>query len=177
MEKKVIISGFGGQGVVFAGKLLTESAMRDSLMSTYFPSYGVAMRGGAAKCDVVVSDEEIGSPVIDAADIIIAMSIEAKHKYEPLLRKDGVFFINTSLVREDPERTDIEPVRINATEMAADIGNKMVATLICLGAAAERMGCLSLEAFGASLEEKISKFGEKMLKLNKTALETGWNLK
>jgi 2-oxoglutarate ferredoxin oxidoreductase subunit gamma len=177
MEKKLIISGFGGQGIVFAGKLLAESAMRDSLQSTYFPSYGVAMRGGAAKSDVVVSDEEIGSPVIDAADVIISMSIEAKHKYEPLLKENGILILNTSLVKEDPQRTDIEAVSIDATEMASDMGNKMVATLICVGYAAQRIECISIKAFFESLEQKVSKFGEKMLKLNETALKTGWELK
>mgnify|MGYP006286738547 CR=1 FL=1 len=177
MEKRFIISGFGGQGVVFAGKLLAESAMRGSLLSTYFPSYGVAMRGGAAKCDVIVSDAEIGSPVIDRADIVISMSIEAMRKYEPLVKSDGVFILNSSLVHAESSRADIETVPIPAAEMAAEIGNKMVATLICLGYAAAATDAVSLEAFYSSLELKKKKFGEELLKLNKQALKQGWNLK
>ncbi|MFC1479025.1 2-oxoacid:acceptor oxidoreductase family protein [Planctomycetota bacterium] len=177
MEKQHIISGFGGQGVVFAGKLLAESAMRNTLLSTYFPSYGIAMRGGAAKCDVIVADEEIGSPVVDQADIIISMSIEAMRKYEPFLKKNGIFVINSSLVNEEPGRTDIQIIHIPATEMANEIGNKMVATLVCLGYVAGITGVVPLEAFYESLELKKKKFGEELLALNKNALKNGWDLK
>jgi len=176
-EKRIVISGFGGQGVVFAGKLLVEAAMRSGLYATYFPSYGIAMRGGAAKCDVTVSGEEIGSPVIDEADIVIAMSVEAKRRYEPLVKKEGVFILNSSLVKEDPERGDVAVVKIDATERAARIGNKMVATLICLGRAAAFVGGVSLESFYSSLEAKVEKFGEEILAYNKRALEEGWSLK
>jgi 2-oxoglutarate ferredoxin oxidoreductase subunit gamma len=163
--------------VVFAGKLLAESAMRASLLSTYFPSYGIAMRGGAAKCDVIVADAEIGSPVIDRADIVISMSIEAMRKYEPLVKPEGVFVLNSSLVHAESSRADIVTVPIPATAMAAELGNKMVATLICLGYAAAETGAVGLDAFHASLELKEKKFGAELLNLNKQALKKGWNLK
>jgi 2-oxoglutarate ferredoxin oxidoreductase subunit gamma len=175
MEKKFIISGFGGQGVVFAGKLLAEAAMRDDKLSTYFPSYGVAMRGGAAKCDVIVADEEIGSPVIDAADVVIAMSIEAKRKFEPLLRPEGLFVVNSSLVSEESGRKDIETIAVEATAIAGEMGNTRVATLICLGLVAGRTACVDLNSFFASLEAKAAKFGPELLALNKQALQKGWN--
>lgn len=170
MEHKVIISGFGGQGIVFAGRLLAEAAMLSLLNSTYFPSYGIEMRGGAAKCDIVISDEEIGSPVIDEADAVIAMSVEAKRKYEHLIKKDGMFVLNSSLITEPPERDDIEIVNITATESASEMGNRMVATLICLGYVAGRLG-IPQEALLGSLERKKQKLGSAMVELNKKALK------
>lgn len=177
MEKQFIISGFGGQGVVFAGKLLAEAAMRASLLSTYFPSYGVAMRGGAAKCDVTIADAEIGSPVIDRADIVISMSIDAKRKYEPFLKDNGTFVINSSLIAEKPERTDITAVKVPATEMATEMGNRMVATLICLGYAACLSEVIPAESFYESLDVKREKFGDELLALNREAVKKGWNYK
>ncbi len=177
MEKRLIISGFGGQGVVFGGKLLAEAAMRGALSTTYFPSYGVAMRGGAAKCDIIISDEEIGSPVIDKADIVIAMSIEAKHKYESLIVPGGHLIYNASLVQEGPLADNVTGIPINANEMADSIGSSKVATLICLGYAGRKTGVLNIESFFEALESKKDKFGEKLLALNKKAVETGWNFK
>lgn len=176
MEHKVIISGFGGQGIVFGGRLLAEAAILGLLNSTYFPSYGIAMRGGAAKCDIVISDKEIGSPVIDEADAVIAMSVEAKRKYEHLIKKDGMFVLNSSLITESPERDDIEVVNITATEDASEMGSKMVATLICIGYVAGRLG-ISQESLLESLERKKQKLGPEMVRLNQKALKKEWVLK
>ncbi len=140
METKLIISGFGGQGIVFAGKLLAETAMRAGRNTTYFPSYGIAMRGGAAKCDVIVSDGEIGSPVIAAADGLIVMSTAAMSAYAGQVRPGGVFLLNDSMVDGDHGRKDVETVRIDAAGLADGLGSPIVATLICLGWAARRMG-------------------------------------
>ena len=175
MNQQIVISGFGGQGIVFAGKLLAEAAMRANFFCTYFPSYGVAMRGGAAKCDVVISDYEIGSPVIDSADIVVAMSMEALHRYESLVRPHGTLVINTSLISESSFRSDITVAPIDATERATVMGNKMVATLLCLGYVGALVS-LPCDVFWDSLERQRLKFGTELLALNKKAIEQGWNL-
>jgi 2-oxoglutarate ferredoxin oxidoreductase subunit gamma len=136
METKLIISGYGGQGIVFAGKLLAETAMHAGRNTTYFPSYGIAMRGGAAKCDVIVSDAEIGSPVIDAADGIIAMSTAAMGAYAGLVRPGGVLLLNDAMVEGDHGRKDVETVRIDAAGLAAGLGSPVAANIVLLGFAA-----------------------------------------
>jgi 2-oxoglutarate ferredoxin oxidoreductase subunit gamma len=173
MEKHVIISGFGGQGIVFSGKLLAEAAMRSSLCTTYFPSYGVAMRGGAAKCDVIIAEDEIGSPVIDEADIMVAMSIEAERKYKSLIKKGGILVYNSSLISDDPGGEGFTAVPVPATDIAKEIGNVIAATLICLGYAARQIGGISCESFHDSLEDKVSKMGRTMADLNKKAVSRG----
>ena len=135
MERNLMIAGFGGQGVMTMGKLLSEATCQSTdLNVTFFPSYGAAMRGGTANCYVVISDDEIGAPVSNSVDDLVVMNGPSLHKFLPTLKKGGTLFINSSIVKDPIERDDITVVSVPVTEMALEMGNPRVLNIIMLGA-------------------------------------------
>ncbi|PWH19666.1 MAG: 2-oxoacid:ferredoxin oxidoreductase subunit gamma, partial [Ardenticatenia bacterium] len=130
MQTSVIIAGFGGQGVLFAGLILAYAAMDKDLCVTWYPSYGPEMRGGTASATVVIGDEEIGSPVVLHPDVVIALNAPSFRRYEPLVKPNGILFYNSSLVSEAIERADIRYVAVPANAIAAEIGDARVANAV-----------------------------------------------
>jgi len=134
LEKKIIIAGSGGQGILFLGKMLMSAAMIEGRDVTWFPSYGAEMRGGTANCTVIIADKMIGSPVVTTPDILIVMNRASLVRFLPDLKKSGMLFYDSSLIPGDISRKDIFVVPVPSTKMAGDMDNQKSANMVMLGA-------------------------------------------
>lgn len=173
MEERITIAGFGGQGVMAIGQLLTYAGMIENKHVSWLPSYGPEMRGGTANCGVIVSDNAVGSPVVINSTAAIVMNKPSLDKFEPFINKGGNLFINSSLIDKKSERDDIQVYYIPANEIANEIGNDRVANMIMLGAYLEVTNTVKIESI---LEGFTKVFGEKranLIPINKEALEKG----
>jgi 2-oxoglutarate ferredoxin oxidoreductase subunit gamma len=170
---EVIISGFGGQGTLFAGQILAYAGMDAGKHVTWIPSYGPEMRGGKARCTVVVSDEEIGSPIVRRPSSAIVMNIPSMEAYEPAIKPGGTLVINSSLIDLTSARDDIQVVYVPATTMAADIGNTRVANMILLGAWAVTTGVVTLEQLAQALADHLPEDKQRFVSINQEALRHG----
>lgn len=173
MQTEIVIAGFGGQGVLFAGQILTYAAMDIGKEVTWIPSYGPEMRGGTANCTVVIADEEIGSPLVRNPLGVIAMNLPSLDKYEPLVAEGGVLIINASLVNREATRTDIQSVSIPANEIAEELGDRRLTNVVLVGALLALLPVLELEAVERSLGEHLPERHKKLLPLNYKALRAG----
>jgi 2-oxoglutarate ferredoxin oxidoreductase subunit gamma len=173
MQQEVIIAGFGGQGVLFAGQLLSYTAMDEGKAVTWIPSYGPEMRGGTANCTVVVSDEEIGSPFVKNPSAVLAMNLPSLDKFEDLVEEGGVLVVNASMVDRPVKRDDIKVVSIPANDIAEALGSKRSVNMVMIGALLANMDLLSLDAAEAALEAHLPERHKKFLEGNKAALRKG----
>jgi 2-oxoglutarate ferredoxin oxidoreductase subunit gamma len=173
MQQEIIISGFGGQGTLFAGQLLAYAAMDSGYHVTWIPSYGPEMRGGKARCTVVVSDEAIGSPLVRRPSAAVVLNIPSMEAFEPVVKSSGVLIVNSSLVPQKSERTDLDVFYVPASDMATEMGNVRIANVICLGAVMQATGVVSLEAIEQALDDHLPERHRKLLGLNKEALRKG----
>jgi 2-oxoglutarate ferredoxin oxidoreductase subunit gamma len=176
MQYDIIFSGFGGQGALFAGQVLAYAAMDQGRYVTWIPSYGPEMRGGTAHCTVIVSDEEIGSPLVRHPSNVVALNNPSIEKYEPLLAPDGNLIYNSSLAVKAVTRRDICGIPIPASAVAAELGNGKLLNMVMLGALIERTQVLPLEAVERALELHLSAHHQALLKLNWQALRHGAEL-
>lgn len=174
MTTKTIMAGFGGQGVVLMGTLLTYTAMIEGKHTTFFPSYGAEMRGGTANCSVIVSDREIASPIVNQPDCVVAMNIASLNKFESRVKPGGIIFVNSSLIDKKVDRDDVTEIRVAANEIAEDLGNARAANMVMLGGVAKKTGVVNLESLGGCLEKVLSERGMPLLDLNKKALKRGF---
>ena len=173
MQEEIIISGFGGQGALFAGQLLAYAAMETGFHVTWIPSCGPEMRGGKAHCTVVVSDEEIGSPLVRRPSAAIVLNIPSMEAFEPLVKPEGILVINSSLVPRRSGRTDIRAIDIPATVLAIELGNVRLANAICLGVLTQDTGVVPLEALVQALDDHLPRRHRELLEPNKEALHQG----
>ena len=173
MYQGVIMSGFGGQGIISAGILLAYSGMVDDKHVTFFPAYGAEMRGGTANCSVVVSSEEVASPVVSSPDSLIVMNEPSLLKFEPALKPQGLLLINKSLVSSQPQRTDINVVTIDANKIAEEIGTVKCANMVMLGALINHTQAVSLESVSKTLPKVYSRAKKEMIEINVEALKKG----
>lgn len=173
MQQEVIIAGFGGQGVLFTGQLISYTAMDEGKEVTWIPSYGPEMRGGTANCTVVVSDEEIGSPFVKNPTAVLAMNLPSLEKFENLVEKGGVLVVNASMVNRKVERDDIKVVSIPANDIAETLGSKRSVNMVMLGALLGNLDLVSLEAVETALEDHMPERHKKFLAGNKAALRKG----
>ncbi len=173
MHEEVIISGFGGQGALFAGQLLTYTGMDEGWHVTWIPSYGPEMRGGTAHCIVILSSDDIGSPIIRRPTLCIVMNPPSMDKYEPLIRPGGLLVANSTLVRAKSAREDIQTVYIPANELAAELGNVKMANVVLLGAMLGMREILPIEGVKRTLEEHIPERRKHIIEPNKRALDRG----
>ena len=134
MERSTIIAGFGGQGILFAGKVLAEAALLEGLEVLWIPSYGPEMRGGTASCTVIIADGLIGSPVVDRADHAVVLNPPSLHKYEPLVAPGGLLVVNTTLIEAEPTRADLEVLEVPCTAVARRAGDDKLVSIVALGA-------------------------------------------
>jgi 2-oxoglutarate ferredoxin oxidoreductase subunit gamma len=177
MQCDVVFSGFGGQGALFAGQLLAYAAMDEGLHVTWIPSYGPEMRGGTAHCIVVVSDEEIGSPLVRNPMAALAFNNPSVEKYEVLLAPGGLLIYNSSLTSHAVLRTDIRAVPIAASETAAELGNAKLLNMVMVGALLALLpSLLPLEALDRALAAHMSTRRPELLALNQQALRRGMEL-
>ncbi len=168
-----IVSGFGGQGVMLIGQILSYAAMVEGKNVTWLPSYGPEMRGGTANCMVVIDDEDVGSPIIDKPTEVIAMNIPSLIKFEEELVSDGVMILNTSVVDKEPKRKDIRVVKIDANKIAEEVGNLKVANMVVLGSYIEATDIISIEAVQKALEKKLTGSKAKLVQVNIEAIKRG----
>jgi 2-oxoglutarate ferredoxin oxidoreductase subunit gamma len=173
MQQEVIIAGFGGQGVLFAGQLLSYTALDEGKEVTWIPSYGPEMRGGTANCTVVVSDEEIGSPFVNNPTAVLAMNLPSLEKFEGQVKPGGVLVVNSSMVNRGVERDDIRVVSIPANEIAQEIGSERAVNMVMLGALLGNLDLLSVDAVVTGLENHLPERHKKFLSVNKEALRRG----
>lgn len=173
MQQEVIIAGFGGQGVLFTGQLISYAAMDAGKAVTWIPSYGPEMRGGTANCTVVVSDEEIGSPFVKNPTAVIAMNLPSLEKFEDLVETDGVLVVNSSMVNRSVARKDIKVVSLPANEIAESLDSKRSVNMVMLGALLANLELLSLDEVNAALEGHLPERHKQYLEANKAALRKG----
>ena len=169
----IVTAGFGGQGVMLMGRIIAESAMHDGKNVTWLPSYGPEMRGGTANCTVVISNEDIGSPVIDEPDAVIAMNIPSMFRFEKDLKNDGLLLVNSSVVDREPTRKDVKVFKIDANDIADEIGNVKVLNMVALGAFAKTSGIITFDSIKKSLEETMTGKKKAFLDINIKAVQEG----
>lgn len=176
MQEEMIFSGFGGQGALFAGMVLAYAGMDSDKNVTWIPSYGPEMRGGTAHVTVIISDEEIGSPVIRHPSAAIVLNNPSMEKYEPLVKEGGVLVYNSSLISATPARSDIRYVPVSANDIASELGNLRMANMVVLGALVAVTGILPLETVAQSLRDHLPESKRNMLEPNLQALQRGARL-
>lgn len=167
------MAGFGGQGVMLMGQLLTYAGMLESKQVSWMPSYGPEMRGGTANCTVVLSDQEVGSPVVTNPDVVIAMNLPSMDKFEKLLVPGGTLIYNSTLINRAPTRTDIRVIAVAANETAQDLGNVRVANMVALGAFVEATAAVRDDSIAAALKKALPAHRQDLLPLNMLAIEKG----
>jgi len=177
MEKSFVFAGFGGQGVMLAGKLLAQAGVDHGLEVTWLPSYGPEMRGGTANCTVLLSDEPIGSPVVDNPTALVAMNLPSLDRFEKTVAVSGVIVVNSSLINRPIERNDVQVLNVPANDIAVSLGNPKVANVVALGAVVKATGIIPFElikdAIARMLGENI--YGAGLIAVNEQALNAGYN--
>lgn len=173
MKKEIIISGFGGQGVMSIGKNLAEAGMAEGYHVTWAPSYGPEMRGGTANCSVVLSGRPVGSPVFTYPTELIAMNAPSIDKFGALVRSGGLVFINSSVVRETFLRPDVKTLYVPCEGIAYEIGNPKVANMVMLGAYIAATGALKQETIEEMIVQMFTGPKAKLVPMNMEALHRG----
>lgn len=176
MERNLLVAGFGGQGVMLLGKLLSNCACENTNKNvTFFPSYGAEQRGGTANCYVVISDDMIGAPVADVMEDLIVMNEPSLNRFLGKLKPGGNLFVNSSIVHSEVGRNDIHVVKVPVTEMALEMGNAKVLNLIMLGVYVGYTGILLPELLLETIEKKLGKKAD-LISLNKAAFRKGLDI-
>ncbi|NMB89126.1 MAG: 2-oxoacid:ferredoxin oxidoreductase subunit gamma [Chloroflexi bacterium] len=173
MQTEIIFSGFGGQGVLFAGQLLAYAAMDAGYEVTWIPSYGPEMRGGTANCTVIIADEEIGSPLVEHPQAVVAMNLPSLDKYEALVRPGGLVVVNSSIIERPLQRTDVHLVAIPANQIAEELGDRRMTNMALTGGLLANLPILPLEALEKALGEHLPARHQRFLPLNSQALHRG----
>jgi 2-oxoglutarate ferredoxin oxidoreductase subunit gamma len=175
MERSVVIAGFGGQGVILAGKILAQAGMTQGLEVTWLPSYGPEMRGGTANCTVVLSDEPVGSPIVDEPSAVIALNLPSLDKFEPTVAAAGVLIVNQSLIGRAAKRSDIHVYAVPINEIAARVGNPRTVNMVALGAYLKATRVVPLDIVKRAMAEAMRDAGkEKLIAINEKALDEGY---
>ena len=173
--EKSFFAGFGGQGIISMGQIWVYFAMKEGKNVTFFPFYGAEKRGGIARAGVIVSDEEIASPLVTTPDSVLVMNSESLPLCEGMVKKGGLMLINSTLVKEEPARKDIKIGRVEASGLAEKIGDIRIANMVALGAMARLTGALSL----TDIEDILSKFfppdKHKFVPMNAQAIRAGYD--
>jgi 2-oxoglutarate ferredoxin oxidoreductase subunit gamma len=172
---RTIFSGFGGQGVLSMGSVLATAAMLEGKHVTYLPTYGVEVRGGTANCTVVVSDEEIASPVASEPEFVVAMNQPSFARFQGILQSGGLLCANSSIVNTDSARSDIEILAIPTSELAEKLGAIKVANMVMLGALVRASNMISFDTMLENLSEILGEGKAKLMKLNREALKLGYD--
>ena len=174
MTNEYLIAGFGGQGLLFAGKFLVNKGMMEGKEVSWLPSYGPDMRGGTANCSVIISDDPVGSPIVSKPNVLMVMNLPSLDKYESTVKPGGKIFLDSSLIDRKVERTDVEAYYVPATQMASDNGLSGLANMILAGKLMKEMGDFEdEEAVINSLKKVVSVKHPEMFEKNLQALKLG----
>lgn len=176
METRILFTGFGGQGILFAGRLLANAGLAQDKTVTWLPSYGPEMRGGTAYCAVVLSDAPIGSPVVTAPDILVCMNGPSLDKFERALVPGGLLLVDSALVEREAERRDIQAIYIPATRIADERGMKAVANLILAGRLMKERALCPRELMPEILSKITPEHRKDLYSASLDALNTGYDM-
>ena len=172
---QILIAGFGGQGVLFAGKLLAYKGLMEDRQVSWLPSYGPEMRGGTANCSVILSDTPVGSPIVNNPDVLIAMNLPSLDKYEDAVVPGGKIFVDSALIERKVKRTDVDVYYIPATKLASDAGLTTLANMIITGKLVKETGVIDFSTIDDGLKKVVSARHADLLDANRKALEMGYN--
>jgi 2-oxoglutarate ferredoxin oxidoreductase subunit gamma len=173
MNESVIMSGFGGQGIMLMGQLLCYAGMHEGKNVSWMPSYGPEMRGGTANCTVMISTDRVGSPVTRFPQSLVAMNKASLDKFESAIQPGGFLLINSSLVDRDPSRTDLKVIKVPANQIAEEAGTLQVTNMAALGAYVAGSSVVSLDSVIVALRRMIPEHRKDMLAVNEKALRRG----
>ena len=173
--KEFLFAGFGGQGLLFSGKVLAYKGLIEDKNVSWLPSYGPEMRGGTASCSVTISDEPVGSPIIDHPDVLIVMNLPSLDKYENTVKPGGMIFVDSSLVEREVERKDVKAFYIPSTKIAQDMGAPNLANIVLLGKVLKDCPAISRSFLEEALKKVVSAKHPEMYDLNLKAIDAGYN--
>ncbi len=173
MLDEIIIAGFGGQGVLLMGRLIAYAGMLEGKHVAWMPSYGPEMRGGTANCTVIISTEEVASPVVPNPKTLIAMNQPSLEKFETSVEKGGIIVLNESLISREVKRNDIRVIKVPANDIANQLGNLRVANMVALGSYVALSKSIKMVTVFKALEKSLGKKTDNIVTLNKKALERG----
>ena len=173
MLHSTIFSGFGGQGILFAGHVLAEAAVIEGRDVSWMPSYGPEMRGGTASCSVVISDHRIGSPIVDAADAVVALNPPSMAKFERLLVPGGLLVVNASLIEAEPRRTDARVIAVPCSALARAAGDDRLVSMVALGALIARDPVVSPASIRQAIADVLGPKKQALIAADIDAFERG----
>ncbi|MBQ8149014.1 MAG: 2-oxoacid:acceptor oxidoreductase family protein [Clostridia bacterium] len=173
MEKQFLIAGFGGQGVLLIGQLIAKAAMREDYEVSWMPSYGPEMRGGEANCAVVISDEEIGSPLVTEPPVLVAMNKPSLTKFMPKMAPGGILLYNASLIEDVELRDDVTVIPVPCNQIAEELGNQRTANMVMLGAVLGATKFVAADSLKETLRDWLGEKRASMLEINWQAIERG----
>jgi len=170
---EIVIAGFGGQGLLFIGKVLAYAGLMEQRQLSWLPSYGPEMRGGTANCNVILSDDPVGSPIVQHPNVLIVMNAPSLDKYESAVVPGGKIFVDSTLITRKVARDDVDVCYVPATQMAKDAGLGNLANMILLGAVIRETGCIRWETLEGALKHVIPARKADLLGVNLQAVEIG----
>ncbi len=175
MSKQILIAGFGGQGVLFAGKFIAYGGLIENKEVSWLPSYGPEMRGGTANCSVILSDTKVGSPIVDKPDLLVALNGPSLEKYENAVVPGGQIFVDSSLIDKKVERTDVEVYYIPASQMASDENLSGLANMIMMGHMIKHGNVIEYDTIEKTMAKVVPAKKQNLLESNKKAVDLGFN--
>ena len=177
MTHSYLIAGFGGQGLLFAGKFLAYKGLLESKEVSWLPSYGPEMRGGTASCSVIIGDEPVGSPIVEHPDVLMVMNLPSLNRYEQAVQPGGTIFVDSTLVERKVERSDVKAIYVPATRLAVESDMTSLANMILTGRILTEMGEFDADGVQAALKKVVSAKHPEMFDLNLKALQIGRDFK
>ena len=177
MTHSYLIAGFGGQGLLFAGKFLAYKGLLENKEVSWLPSYGPEMRGGTASCSVIIGDEPVGSPIVEHPDVLMVMNLPSLNRYEQAVQPGGRIFVDSSLVDRKVERSDVKAIYVPATRLAVENDMTTLANMILTGKILEEMGEFDADSVLHALQKVVSAKHPEMFDLNLKALQIGRDFK
>lgn len=172
-EYQIVIAGFGGQGLLFSGKVLAYAGLLEGRELSWLPSYGPEMRGGTANCNVILSDTPVGSPIVQHPNVLMVMNNPSLDKYEDAVAPGGKIFVDSTLISRKVWRTDVETYYIPATGLAGEMGVPALANMLLLGALIEKTGCVSFASVEPALHKVIPARKAELFDVNRKAVQAG----
>ena len=177
MTHSYLIAGFGGQGLLFAGKFLAYKGLLENKEVSWLPSYGPEMRGGTASCSVIIGDEPVGSPIVEHPDVLMVMNLPSLNRYEQAVQPGGTIFVDSTLVERKVERSDVKAIYVPATRLAVENDMTTLAIMILTGKILEELGEFDADGVQAALKKVVSAKHPEMFDLNLKALQIGRDFK
>ena len=177
MTHSYLIAGFGGQGLLFAGKFLAYKGLLENKEVSWLPSYGPEMRGGTASCSVIIGDEPVGSPIVEHPDVLMVMNLPSLNRYEQAVQPGGTIFVDSTLVERKVERSDVKAIYVPATRLAVENDMTTLANMILTGKILEEMDEFDADGVQAALKKVVSAKHPEMFDLNLKALQIGRDFK